>query len=45
LLNSPLREAEFDNLGPAKQDLKNGLALATTRDVQSFAALALARVV
>jgi len=42
LLNSALREAEFGNLERARQDLKDGLALAATRDVQTLAALALA---
>jgi serine/threonine protein kinase len=41
-LNSALREAEFGNAGRARQDLKEGLAIASTRDVRTLAALTLA---
>ena len=41
-LNSALREAEFGNAGRARQDVKEGLAIASTRDVRTLAALTLA---
>jgi len=41
-LSSALREAEFGNVERAKQEVKRGLAIASTRDVQTLAALALA---
>jgi tetratricopeptide (TPR) repeat protein len=41
-LNSALREAEFGNNQRARNEVKNGLALASTRDVQTLAALTLA---
>jgi serine/threonine protein kinase len=41
-LNSALREAEFGNVEHAKQEAKEGLAIASTRDVQTLAALTLA---
>jgi eukaryotic-like serine/threonine-protein kinase len=41
-LNSALREAEFGSAGRARQDLKEGLAIASTRDVRTLAALTLA---
>jgi serine/threonine protein kinase len=41
-LNSALREAEFGNAGRARQDLKEGLVIASTRDVRTLAALTLA---
>jgi eukaryotic-like serine/threonine-protein kinase len=42
-LNSALREAEFGNLERARQEVKSGLAIASTRDVRILSALALAR--
>lgn len=42
-LNSALREAEFGNSKSAAQMTKEGLAIATTRDVRIVAALTLAR--
>jgi serine/threonine protein kinase len=41
-LNSSLREAEFGNMERARQEVKDGLAIASTRDVQTLAALSLA---
>jgi tetratricopeptide (TPR) repeat protein len=41
-LNSALREAEFGNLERARQEVKAGLAIASTRDVRMLAALTLA---
>ena len=41
-MDSALREAEFGNAERAKQDAKAGLAIASTRDVQTLAALTLA---
>ena len=41
-LNSALREAEFGNAEQARQQVNAGLALASTRDVQTLAALTLA---
>jgi tetratricopeptide (TPR) repeat protein len=43
-LNLALREAEFGDSEKARQDTKDGLALASTRDVQTVAAIALARI-
>jgi serine/threonine protein kinase len=42
-LNSALREAEFGNLERAREEVKAGLAIASTRDIQVLAALTLAR--
>ena len=42
-MNAALREAEFGNLEQARQDTTAALGLASTRDVQILAALALAR--
>ena len=42
-LYSALEEAEFGNSERARQEVKAGLALASTRDVQTLAALTLAR--
>ncbi len=42
-LNSALREAEFGNLERARQEVKAGLAIASTRDIQVLSALTLAR--
>jgi eukaryotic-like serine/threonine-protein kinase len=42
-LNSALREAEFGNLERARQEVKAGLATASTRDIQVLSALTLAR--
>jgi hypothetical protein len=42
-INAALREAEFGNLFQARKAASSALALASTRDVQIFAALALAR--
>ena len=42
-LNSALREAEFGNLERARQEVKAGLAIASTRDIRILSALALAR--
>jgi serine/threonine protein kinase len=41
-LNSALREVEFGNLQRARQELNGGLAIASTRDVQTLAAVILA---
>jgi eukaryotic-like serine/threonine-protein kinase len=41
-LDSALREAEFGNTERARQQVKAGLAIASTRDVQTLAALTLA---
>jgi serine/threonine protein kinase/Flp pilus assembly protein TadD len=43
-VNSAVREAEFGNVGAAKQDVSAALALAPGRDVKVLSALALARV-
>jgi tetratricopeptide (TPR) repeat protein/predicted Ser/Thr protein kinase len=43
-VNSAVREAEFGNVGPARQDVSAALALAPGRDVKVLSALALARV-
>ena len=42
-LNSALREAEFGNFEQARLEVKAGLAIASARDSQMIAALALAR--
>ncbi|HET7209742.1 MAG TPA: protein kinase [Terriglobales bacterium] len=42
-INAALREAEFGNAAPARKATSSALALASTRDVQILAALALAR--
>jgi serine/threonine protein kinase/tetratricopeptide (TPR) repeat protein len=42
--NAALREAEFGNVGNAKQGITAALALAPGRDVRVFSALALARI-
>jgi Flp pilus assembly protein TadD len=42
-MNAALREAEFGNVSQAHRVTSSALALASTRDVQIFAALALAR--
>lgn len=42
-MNAALREAEFGNTSLAREATSSALALASTRDVQIFAALALAR--
>jgi hypothetical protein len=42
MLNAALREAEFGNLEHARQLVKAGLAISSTRDVQTLAALSLA---
>jgi eukaryotic-like serine/threonine-protein kinase len=42
--NAALREAEFGNLGPARQNAEAALELASTRDVEVFAAMTLARI-
>jgi serine/threonine protein kinase len=41
-LNSALREAEFESLDQARRQVSAGLAIASTRDVQTLAALTLA---
>ena len=41
-LDSALREAEFGNLARARQEVNGGLAIASSRDVQTLAAVALA---
>ena len=41
-MSSGLREAEFGNQEQARREVKNGLAIASTRDVQTLAALTLA---
>ena len=41
-LSSALREAEFGNAERAKQEVKRGLSIASTRDVETLAALVLA---
>jgi Tfp pilus assembly protein PilF len=43
-VNAAVREAEFGNVGAAKQDIRAALALAPGRDVKVLSALALARV-
>jgi tetratricopeptide (TPR) repeat protein len=43
-VNAAVREAEFGNVGAAKQDVSAALALAPGRDVKVMSALALARV-
>ena len=43
-VNAAVREAEFGNMGAAKQDISAALALAPGRDVKVLSALALARV-
>ena len=43
-VNAAVREAEFGNVGAAKQDISAALALAPGRDVKVLSALALARV-
>ena len=43
-VNAAVREAEFGNMGAAKQDVSAALALAPGRDVKVLSALALARV-
>ena len=43
-MNGALREAEFGNAAQARNEAASALALASTRDVQILAALALARV-
>jgi serine/threonine protein kinase/tetratricopeptide (TPR) repeat protein len=42
--NAALREAEFGNLGPARQGAQAALDLASTRDVEILAALTFARI-
>ena len=42
-MNAALREIEFGNAAQARQDVKEGLSLAATRDSQVLAALVLAR--
>ncbi len=42
-MNAALREAEFGNMSQARKATSSALALASTRDVQLFAALASAR--
>jgi tetratricopeptide (TPR) repeat protein len=42
-LNTALREAEFDNSDRARNDVRVGLALASTRDAKTMSALTLAR--
>jgi len=42
LLNSALREAEFESWDQARKQVNAGLAIASTRDVQTLAALTLA---
>jgi serine/threonine protein kinase/tetratricopeptide (TPR) repeat protein len=42
-MNAALREAEFGNVLRARQETSSALAMASTRDVQILAALALAR--
>jgi eukaryotic-like serine/threonine-protein kinase len=41
-LDSALSEAEFGNLARARQEVRDGLAIASTRDAQTLAAVALA---
>ncbi len=43
-MNSALREAEFGNLMRAREEIGSALATAATQDVQTLAALALARI-
>jgi tetratricopeptide (TPR) repeat protein len=43
LVNAAMREAEFGDFGPAREKTTSALALAPTRDIQTLAALALAR--
>jgi tetratricopeptide (TPR) repeat protein len=42
-MSAALREAEAGNLAQAREDTKGALAIASTRDVETMAALALAR--
>ena len=42
-MNAALREVEFGNVHQARQDVKEGLALAASRDAQTLAAYVLAR--
>jgi tetratricopeptide (TPR) repeat protein len=42
--NAALREAEFGNAGPARQDAQAALDLASTRDVEVLAAMTFARI-
>ena len=42
--NAALREAEFGNTGPARQDAQAALDLASTRDVEVLAAMTFARI-
>jgi eukaryotic-like serine/threonine-protein kinase len=41
-LNSALHEAQFGNLERARQEINRGLAIASTRDIKTLAAVALA---
>jgi serine/threonine protein kinase/Tfp pilus assembly protein PilF len=43
-VNAAVREAEFGNVGAAKQDISAALALVSGRDIRVLSALALARV-
>jgi tetratricopeptide (TPR) repeat protein len=43
-MNSALREAEFGNPERARQEVKAGLAMASSRDIKVLAALTLARI-
>ena len=43
-MDAALRDAEFDNVGPSRQETASALATAATRDVSILAALALARI-
>ena len=43
LMDAALREAEFGNFGPAREKTAAAMALASTRDIQTVAALAFAR--
>jgi DNA-binding winged helix-turn-helix (wHTH) protein/tetratricopeptide (TPR) repeat protein len=42
-MNAALRDVEFGNADRARQEIREGLSLASTRDIQILAALALAR--
>jgi tetratricopeptide (TPR) repeat protein len=42
-MNAALRDVEFGNSDRAQQEIREGLSLASTRDIQILAALALAR--
>ncbi len=42
--NAALREAEFGNAGPARQDAQAALNLASTRDIEVMAAMTFARI-